>query len=156
LHGDGHERTKLHHEDSCRNPPQEAFEAIGNARGCWSGDIQGETAKLDDEFTYNIPDVYWCKMRITEFVPGKKVVWQVLDSNLSYTKARNEWNNTQITFDISQKDGKTEVHFTHFDLVSAYECYNDCSDAWGMLVNGNLRKLIATGKDQPSPFAKEK
>ncbi len=136
--------------------PQKAFQAISNARGWWSGEINGDTNQLGGEFTYNVPDVHWCKMRITEFVPGKKVVWQVLDSNLAYTEAKNEWNGTQITFDISHKDGKTEVHFTHFGLVPEYECYNDCAEAWGMLVNDNLRKLIATGKDQPSPFeAKE-
>ncbi len=131
---------------------QEAFKAISNARGWWSGEIHGDTDKLGDEFTYNVPDVHWCKMKITEFVPGKKVVWQVLDSNLAYTKAKNEWNGTQITFDISQKGGKTEVHFTHFGLVPEYECYNDCAETWGMLVSDNLRKLISTGKDQPSPF----
>ncbi len=132
--------------------PQKAFEAINNVRGWWSGEIQGDTDKLGDEFTYRVPEVHWCKMRITEFVPGKKVVWQVMDSYLDYTKAKNEWNNTQISFEISKKDGKTQVNFTHFGLVPAYECYNDCADAWGMLVNGNLNKLISTGKDQPSPF----
>ncbi len=135
--------------------PQEAFEAINNARGWWSGEIKGKTGQLGDEFTYNVPDVHWCKMKITEFVPGKKVVWHVLDSNLSYTKAKTEWNGTNITFDISQKDGKTEVHFTHFGLVPTYECYNDCAAAWGALVNENLRKLISTGEDQPSPFAEK-
>lgn len=134
--------------------PKAAFEAINNARGWWSGEINGGTARLGDEFTYNMPDVHWCRMKVTEFIPGKKVVWHVLDSNLSYTKAKTEWNDTKITFDILQKDGKTEVRFTHFGLVPADECYNDCADAWSMLVNDNLRKLIATGEDQPSPFAK--
>ncbi len=132
--------------------PQEAFEAINNVRGWWSGEINGDTARLGDQFTYHVPDVHWCQMKITEFVPGKKVVWQVLDSYLNYTKAKTEWNDTQISFEIIQKDGKTEVRFTHFGLIPADECYNDCSDAWGMLVNGNLRQLISTGKAQPSPF----
>ncbi len=131
--------------------PEAAFEAINNARGWWTGEITGDTDQLGEEFTYNVPGVHWCKMKITEFVPGKKVVWHVLDSNLIYTKAKNEWNGTNITFDISQKDGKTLVHFTHFGLVPAYECYNDCAEVWGELVKDNLRKLIATGDDQPSP-----
>ncbi len=140
---------------SVKQTPQEAFEAINNVRGWWSGEIDGKTFTLGDEFTYNVPGTHWCKMKITEFIPGKKVVWLVEDSNLSYTKAKTEWNDTRITFDISQSNGKTEVRFTHFGLVPAYECYNDCADAWGMLVGGNLRKLITTGEDQPSPFGKE-
>jgi hypothetical protein len=132
--------------------PEEAFTAINSVRGWWSGEIEGDTDKLGAEFTYRVPDVHYCKMKITEFIPGKKVVWHVLDSYISYTKAKTEWNDTKISFEISKKDGKTEVRFSHLGLVPAYECYGDCSSAWGALVNGNLRKLIATGKDQPSPF----
>ena len=92
-------------------------------------------------------------MRIAEFIPGKKIVWHVLDSDISYTHAKNEWNDTRMSFEISQKAGKTEVRFTHIGLVSAYECYSSCSDAWGSLIQGSLRQLIATGQDQPNLFA---
>jgi len=88
-----------------------------------------------------------------EFVPGSRVVWQVLESDLSYTKHRNEWGATRITFDISKRDRKTEIRFTHVGLVPAYECYNACSDAWGSLVTDSLGQLITTGRDQPNLFA---
>ena len=133
--------------------PKEVFNAINNVRGWWSGEIEGDTDKLGAEFTYRVPDVHWCKMKITEFIPGKKVVWHVLDSYISYTEAKTEWNDTKISFEIAKKGDKTEVRFTHIGLVPAYECYGDCSDAWGMLINGSLRKLITTGKNQPNLFA---
>jgi len=134
--------------------PKQAFDAINNVRGWWSGQIEGDTDVLGAEFTYRVPGVHYCRMRITELIPGKRVVWHVLDSDLSYTKARTEWNGTDITFDITRrKDGKTEVRFAHVGLVPAYECYDDCSTAWGALVKGSLRKLIATGRDQPNVFA---
>ncbi len=53
---------------------------------------------------------------------------------------------------IARQDGKTEARFTHTGLVPAFECYNNCSNAWSVLVGGNLRKLIATGEDQPWPW----
>jgi hypothetical protein len=132
--------------------PEEVFTAINNVRGWWSGEIDGDTARLGAEFTYRVGDAHRSRQKITEFVPGKKVVWHVLDAQLAFVKDKNEWKGTDIVFEIARKGAKTEVRFTHEGLVSAYECYDSCSNAWGMLVNGNLRKLIATGKPQPSPW----
>ncbi len=131
--------------------PEEAFAAINNVRGWWSGQIEGNTDKLGAEFTYRYKDVHYSKQKITEFVPGKKVVWLVLDSYLSFVKDKTEWNGTKISFEVSQKGTKTEIQFTHLGLVPEYECFDACSNAWGGYVRGSLRKLITTGKGQPNP-----
>ena len=132
--------------------PEEAFDAINNVRGWWSEGIEGSTDKVGDEFTYHYKDIHRCTMRLTEAVPGKKVVWLVLDNYFDFTEDKSEWKGTTISFEISRKGDKTELRFTHRGLATAYECYKECSNAWGMLVNGNLRRLITTGKDQPSPW----
>ncbi len=132
--------------------PEEVFNAINNVRGWWSGEIEGGTARLGAEFTYRVGDVHFSKQKIAKFVPGKKVVWHVLDARLGFVRRKSEWEGTDIVFEITKKGAKTEIHFTHKGLVSAYECYESCSNAWGMLVNGNLRKLIATGEPQPRPW----
>jgi len=133
--------------------PKEAFDAINHVRGWWSGEIDGTTDRLGAEFTYRVPGIHYCKMKITELVPGRKIVWHVLDSDISYTQDRAEWNDSKISFEIVDKDGKTEIRFAHIGLLPAQECYDSCSSAWGMLINGSLRKLITTGKDQPNLFA---
>jgi hypothetical protein len=130
--------------------PEEAYAAINNVRGWWSGEIEGSTDRLGSEFTYRYEDIHYSKQKITELVPGKKVVWLVLDSYLNFVKDRTEWNGTKITFEVSKKGKKTEVRFTHVGLVPEYECFDNCSNAWGFYVNGSLRSLITTGEGEPN------
>src|SRR5580704_12464793 len=135
--------------------PEEAFAAINNVRGWWSGEIEGETDKLGDEWTYRYKDIHYSKQRITEMIPGKKVAWDVLDGYLNFVNDKTEWTGTRIIFEISRKGdrttgGKTEVRFTHLGLVPEVECFNACSNAWSSYINGSLRSLITTGKGRPN------
>jgi len=135
-----------------KQTPRQVFDAINDVRGWWSGEVEGETGKLGDEFTYRVEGVHYSRQRITETVPGRKIVWHVLEAHLDFVKDKSEWKGTDIVFEIARRGTKTEVRFTHKGLAPAFECYETCSNAWGMLVNGNLRRLIATGKPQPSPW----
>ena len=130
--------------------PEEVFDAISNVRGWWSEEIEGRTDKRDAEFTFHYKDYHRSTQKITAFVPGKKVVWHVVESQVNFVKDTTEWNGTDIAFDITKKDDKTEVRFTHVGLVPAIECYGDCSAAWGFYINDSLRSLITTGKGQPA------
>lgn len=123
--------------------PEAAFAAINNVRGWWSGDIEGGTDKLGDEFTYRYQDIHYSKQKLTELVPARKVVWTVLDSRLAFVENQSEWNGTTIVFEIAKAGDQTEVRFTHQGLVPDHECYDDCSNAWGSYINGSLRSLIA-------------
>jgi hypothetical protein len=129
--------------------PREAFDLINNVRGWWSEAIEGSTDKLGDEFTLRHRDIHYSKQKLIEVVPGKKVVWLVVDASLNFTKDKTEWKDTKVAFEISEKDNKTEVRFTHQGLVPAFECFDACSRAWGFFVNDSLRSLMTTGKGKP-------
>ncbi len=135
--------------------PEEVFDAINNVRGWWSGEIEGSTDKLGAEFKYHYEDLHRSTQKITEFVPGKKVVWHVLDSRINFVKDKTEWKGTDIVFEITRKGDKTELRFTHVGLVPAFECYGACSDAWGFYINDSLRSLITTGKGEPNQKEEE-
>jgi hypothetical protein len=132
------------------NTPNEVFNAINNVRGWWSENIEGSTDKLNAEFLYHYKDVHISKMKIIEFVPNKKVVWRVLNNYFNFTKDKSEWVGTRIIFEISEKDGKTQLRFTHEGLVPDYECYNVCFDAWTGYIQGSLKNLITTGQGKPN------
>lgn len=134
--------------------PQSAddvFAAINNVRGWWSGDIEGSTDELGAEFTYRYEEMHRSKQRITEFVPGRRVAWHVLDGYLEFVKDKTDWTGTDITFDLSQEAGGTEVRFTHVGLSPQGECFESCSTAWTFYINSSLRDLITQGKGAPNP-----
>lgn len=130
--------------------PEQVFAAVNDVRGWWSGEIDGPTDKLGAEFTYRYQDVHRSTQKITELTPGKKVVWHVREAILNFVKDKDEWNGTDIVFEIERKSGKTELRFTHIGLVPAFECYGGCSGAWGFYINDSLRSLITTGIGDPN------
>jgi len=130
--------------------PQEVFDAVNDVRGWWSGEIEGSTDKLGAEFSYRYKGLHRSAQKITELVPGKKVVWHVTEARLNFVKDKTEWNGTDIVFEIARKGGKTELRFTHVGLVPAFQCYGNCSGAWGFYINDSLRSLITTGKGEPN------
>ncbi len=140
-------------EFSVDKSPDLVFKAISNVRGWWSGEITGVTDQLNAIFTYTMPGLHKTTQKITEYVEGQRIVWHVTESYLSFVKDTKEWDNTEIMFDISKAAGHTVVVFTHKGLSPQFECYDSCSNAWGVLVNRNLRNLIISGKDQPSPWS---
>jgi uncharacterized protein YndB with AHSA1/START domain len=128
--------------------PETVFAAINDVRGWWSGAFEGATDKLGAEFTYRYQELHRSTQRVTELVPGKKVVWRVIDSYLAFVEDKSEWTGTEIVFEISQQKGKTELRFTHVGLVPRQECYGSCFSAWTSLIQSNLRDFIATKAPQ--------
>jgi uncharacterized protein YndB with AHSA1/START domain len=130
--------------------PEELFDAINNVRAWWSGEIDGRTDELGAEFTYRYQDLHRSTQKITEFVPGKKVVWHVEDAKIEFVEDKDEWIGTDIVFEIGRKGDKTELRFTHVGLVPGIECYGKCSGAWGYYINESLLGLITAGKGDPN------
>jgi hypothetical protein len=127
--------------------PKESFNAINNVRGWWSEEIEGS----NDEFSYHYQDVHKCRMKLVEVIPDKKVAWLVMDNYFNFTKDKSEWKGTKISFEISKKENKTQIRFTHTGLVPEYECFDICSNAWSQYIQQSLFTLITSGKGKPNP-----
>ena len=130
--------------------PEDVFNAITNVRAWWSGyhseEIMGETGKLNDEFTFRAAGGVHCsKQKLVEVISGRRIVWLVTDSELSFLKNKNEWTGTKVIFDISKKGHRTQLVFTHEGLTPEAECYDSCSPAWTQYLQNKLQPLIANG-----------
>lgn len=126
--------------------PAEVFAAINDVRGWWGGKIEGESERVGARFSYRYEDMHTSTQEVTELVPGQKVVWHVVEADLSFVANRGEWAGTDIVFEIVPMGAETELRFTHQGLVPAFECFADCSNGWGFYVGGSLRQFIETGK----------
>ena len=129
--------------------PEEVFEAIRNVRGWWSETVEGDTKDTGDEFVYQHKDLHYSKQKLVEVAPNKKIVWLVTDSRLTFTKKQSEWTGTQINFEIREKNGGTEICFTHIGLLPSCECFDACSNGWSYYLYQSLLPLIPTGKGMP-------
>jgi uncharacterized protein YndB with AHSA1/START domain len=130
--------------------PDQVFDAINDVRSWWMTKIEGSNRTVGDEFSYRVPGVHFCRMRVTELVPGEKVVWTVVDNHMGFIEDQREWVGTEIRFELTAQDGATEVSFTHDGLVPSYECFDICENAWTFYIQDSLRSLAATGEGKPS------
>jgi uncharacterized protein YndB with AHSA1/START domain len=132
--------------------PEAVYAAINDVGNWWSGVIDGASAAVGDSFGYRYQDMHQSRQEVIELVPGKRVAWKVIDSNLSFLEDKSEWTGTTITFDLTPKGDSTELRFTHHGLNQMSECWDACSSGWGGLIRGNLKTLIETGNTSPAPF----
>lgn len=75
--------------------------------------IEGAAHKPGDEFTYRDRAIEHCRFRVNEIVPERRATWQVLDSHLTWVDDENEWNGTQVIFELTPERNGTWVRFTH-------------------------------------------
>jgi hypothetical protein len=148
----------------------EVYAAVLNVGAWWTGEIEGRANEVGAEFAYRHLPQHYSLQRVVELEPGRRVVWQVVDSKLAFVSEPSEWTGSEIVFDIlpaTDGNGHTraiasgpdhlhpvgsELRFTHVGLLPDVECFGACSTAWRHYINGSLHSLITTGEGLPDPW----
>jgi hypothetical protein len=130
-------------------PPAKVLDVIGDVSAYWppAGNLAGATIdgaahKAGDEFTYRDRGIEYCRFRVGEIVPARRAVWDVLDSHLRWVGDQDEWNGTEVIFEVRPVGSGTRLHFTHRGLTPRLECYRQCSRGWGGVIADSLQSLL--------------
>ncbi len=127
---------------------KEAMKKISQVNLWWAKNCKGNVDKLNDEFSVYFGDTY-VNFRISEVIPDKKIIWLVTDCNLDWINDKKEWKNTEVTWTLTEKSGKTQIDFVHKGLTPDSECYESCKPGWTHHIKDSLLKLIDEGKGFP-------
>lgn len=83
-------------------------------------------------------------MRVTELVPGKKVVWQCI---------AGPWVETgEFSFDIKPHERGSVLLFAHRGWPEDDEFYMHCNCKWGFFLGVSLKGCLETGEGKPGPL----
>ncbi len=66
------------------------------------------------------------RMRIEELQPGRRVVWSCLGGT-------PEWTGTRLTWDLTPRDGGTDLRVMHGAWRSTEGAFARCNSTWGEL-----------------------
>ncbi|HTQ66715.1 MAG TPA: SRPBCC domain-containing protein [Puia sp.] len=139
----------FHCSITINTPVEKVFEAVASGiPGWWGKEMEGSSNKLNDVFTVHFGKTSGT-MRIAEFIPNNRIVWQVMNCYLDVFKDKTQWNGTSIIWEFSTDGDSTILDMTHAGLTPALECYKDCEGGWTFFVTQSLFKLITEGKGLP-------
>jgi hypothetical protein len=127
---------------------EDAIEKINRVSAWWTKSCEGNSQKTGDTFAVHFGETF-VDFKITEAIPNKRIVWDVIDCNLHWLEDKKEWKGTKMEWGISSNGNATQINFTHIGLVPEIECYGDCVKGWNFYIKESLFKLITEGKGLP-------
>ncbi len=129
--------------------PEEAFEKISRVSEWWAKDFEGRSEEPNDVFTVRFQNGDMYKVKVSESIPHKKILWDVIDSYQGWHDDHTEWVGTKIVWEVLPKTDSTEVQMTHAGLVPEFECFAQCRLGWDYLMGKSLLNLLNSNKGMP-------
>lgn len=135
----------LHKVGIKSSSPDDVYKALTTRvglAGWWTSDTQGNGEIVGGVLQFRFGNGGF-DMKVVELLPGKQVLWQVVDGP-------EEWLGTTIRFDLRQEGDWTIVLFKHRGWKEPVEFMHHCSTKWAVFLL-SLKSLLETGKGTAWP-----
>lgn len=134
---------EIRHNVIIKTTPAKVYEAITTQEGLANWWAKQTIAKPEvgfvNIFTFG---TFRNEMKVTILNPNKKVEWKCINSI-------EEWIDTNILFDLEDKEGHTLLRFTHSGWRAVTDTFAGCNYDWGRFMT-SLKLFCETGTGTPS------
>lgn len=115
------------HDLHIKAKPSEVFSLISTSRGLnkwWTLESQGDP-EINSEYRFHFgPDYDWSG-KVTGLAMGQSIEWTMLECD-------EDWNDTIVGFDLSNRDNGTQVRFSHTNWKENNEHYRRSNYCWAI------------------------
>lgn len=124
-------------------PANTVYQAITAQEGLASWWTDETIAKPEIGFVneFKFGDRYHKEMKVTKLGKDKLVEWDCIQDD-------KEWIGTHLKFEMEEKNGNTELIFTHSDWADQTLFYANCNYHWALFMK-SLKDYAETGKGAP-------
>lgn len=138
--------TAIMHKIEMDASPATVFDALVTQAGLsawWTDATAQPEIGSEAKFAFGPQGEHVVKMKVTELVPGGKVVWQCVEG---------PWEQTGLfEFDLEAIERGTALRFTHSDWPEADDFFRHCNSKWGFFLGTSLKDYVETGQGKPHP-----
>ena len=134
----------IQHRIEIDSPQKAVFQAISTIDGLsawWTQTTSGEST-LGNEIDFRFGE-HVTSFKVTAIEPASRVGWECV-------RSAPDWLGTNVTFALTESEGKTSVNFAHSDWREANDFFGHCSMKWAVFLL-SLKQYVETGEGQPFP-----
>jgi len=135
--------ANIEHIQYINSPSARVFAALTQAEGLaeiWTKTLSVD-AKLGAVNEFRFGDEAPTLMKITELENAKRIMWYCVDSE-------PEWVGTDVSFDLTEENGKTSVTLKHMNWRAVTEYFRSCNYNWAMFLY-SLKTYCEAGEGLP-------
>jgi uncharacterized protein YndB with AHSA1/START domain len=135
--------ANIEHIQYVNAPAARVFATLTQEEGLaeiWTKTLSVE-AKLGAVNEFRFGDEQPTLMKITELETAKRLMWHCVDSE-------PEWVGTDVSFDLTEENGKTAVTLKHMNWREVTEYFRSCNYNWAMFLY-SLKTYCEAGEGLP-------